>query len=226
MALVSGRFKLDPRGAEPARPPVAPPVPAPRAIAPPPAPRPAPVPAATPAARAPLWRNRRVLLIAALVLAVLVVGGAIAFVATALGYPDKYVLERSEMPSGMSNARLTRSELDDAGMESNPGPMDPAALEDNFGGDSSDVEKAHGQILSTSDGGRIAILALKYVDEDAARSAAAEARMLCSFANGAALRDGDVLVVLFPEGASRAAVREAASALREKTGDLAPVCGL
>ena len=81
-------------------------------------------------------------------------------------------------------------------------------------------------MLATSNGGRVAILALKYDKDDAARSAAADMRALCTFANGAVLRDGSVLVVVVPEDAvSRSSVRAVASALREKTDDLRPVCG-
>lgn len=173
------------------------------------------------------------LIVAAAVVALLLVGGAIAvFVANVFGYPDKYVLERDEMPPGMSNSRLTASELRDAGMSENPGEIDWEASE--FAGAFSqagldDPDRAHGQILAAG-ASEIVILALKYPDADAAQSAAQSMRQVCSFGSVGGLqamvmRDQDVIVIVVSEGgASRAQVQAVGSALREKASGLERSC--
>lgn len=225
MALVRGRFKLDPQGPEPARPP-----PAPAAV---PARPPAPPPPRPAAARAPARERRKLLLVGAGVVALLLVGGAIAvFVATALGFPDRYVLDEDEMPRGTSNARLTSSELRDAGMRKNPGPIDweQSEIADGFaqvGLD--DPEEAHGQILAAG-AAKIVVVAMKYPSEKDAQEAAQTMRRVCSLGaaggvHAVVLRDGDVLVVvLSDEGASRAEVQSVGSALREKASGLERAC--
>ena len=231
MALVSGRFKLDPRAPEPARPAV-PPLAPPRATAPP-APRPAPPPAPRPAAvaKAPARTNRKLLLIGAAVVALLLVGGAV-FVATALGYPDKYVLDEDEMPAGMSNEDLSASDLREAGMRENPGEIDwdRSELADAFSqAGIDDPEEAHGQVLDAGSS-EIVILALKYPNEEDARSAAQSMRRICSFGSAGGvqalvMRDGDVVVaIVSDDGASRAQVQAVGEALREKASGLERAC--
>lgn len=241
MALVSGRFKLDPRAPEPARP-ATPPLAPPRGSAPsstraPPSPSPSTPPPPSsrlpPPSAKPTRTNRKMLVIAAAVVALLLVGGAIAvFVATVLGYPDKYVLERDEMPSGMSNARLTSTELRDAGMSGNPGEIDwqDSEFADAFSqAGLDDPERAHGQVLAAG-ASKIVVLALKYPDADAAQSAAQSMRQICSFGSVGGLqamvmRDDDVLVIVISEdGASRAQVQAVGSALREKASGLERSC--
>lgn len=202
----------------------------------PPAPPPSTVRAApsAPGSRPPTAsKNRRVLVIGAIAVAILLLGGAVAvFVATALGFPDKYVLERSEMPSGMSNARLSAGDLRDAGMTENPGYIDwdESALADAFSrAGIDDPDEAHGQVLQAG-GDQIAIVAMKYANEDAARAAATDLRAICSFGSvsgieATVLRDGDVVVAVFSDdGASRAQVRAVSEALREKVDDLVQSC--
>lgn len=230
LALVSGRFRLDPRAPEPDRyvPPPPTPLQARAAVAPPPAaPAPPPPPAPVAAAATTSPTRRRVLVVGAIVVAILLVGGAVAvFVATALGYPDKYVLEGNERPSGMTDARLSQDEMDDLGITSNPGEIDKARLQDEFEtNDGRSPDQGNAQVLQAGSG-RVVILALKYQDEEQARDATSQLRALCSFANGAVLRDADVRVAIVPdEGASRSDVRAVAAALLEKTSALEAVCG-
>lgn len=166
-------------------------------------------------------------LIAGGVVALLLVGGAIAiYAATELGYPGKYTLDDGEMPTGVSEARLTRSEMDDLGIRENPGEMDKDAFRDNAPSDpDNEPDTVVAQVLQDRSGNRILLLAMKYPTEEDARAAAADARALCSFAAGSALRDGDVLVLLFPEGASSSTVGSVARALLAKADGLEPVCG-
>lgn len=163
-------------------------------------------------------------------MALLLLGGAIAvYAATALGFPAKYVLDADERPAGMTNARLTASEMDQLGITQNPGIVDDERLADQFGDRREDgPEEGHVQVLTVAGGGgRIIVAALRYADEPAAQDGASEMRALCSFAGGAVLRDGDVVVALLPEdGASRGSVRAAALALQEKTPALRSICGL
>lgn len=224
MALVSGRFRLDPRSPAPERQLPPPPTLASTPPVRPPPPRP-PAPTAAPAAKKPA--NRRIVLLGASALAVLLLGGAVAvYVATALGYPDKYVLDADEMPAGMSNARLSANDREESGLRSNPGEMDRDKLEQDMPLDPS-PDRGYAQILATSDGSRVVSVAFKYADEEAARSSTTQLRAVCSFADGIVLRDADVVVMIFPEdGATRSNARAVANALIDKTGgDLVSVCG-
>lgn len=220
MALVSGRFRLDPRDAEPVRAPAPAPLPVARPAPPrPPPPAPAPAPAA--------GKSRRMLLVGAAAAALLLLGGAVAvYVATTPGYPDDYVLARGEYPSGMSLARLSADDMDQLGIRRNPGEIDAAELDSYETDDGVRPERGYAQVIETADGGRVVALALAYPSEDDVQERAREARALCSFASAAVLRDGKILVLIIPEdGASRTAVRAVTAALRDKTSDLAPVCG-
>ncbi|HUR70251.1 MAG TPA: hypothetical protein VM370_13485 [Candidatus Thermoplasmatota archaeon] len=235
---MSGRFKLDPRAAEPARPAAAPlPLARPAAPAPPP-PRPAPVATAAPAAH-PDARRRKLIVLSAAVVALLLVGGAVAvFVATTQGYPEKYVLRSSDHPDGMGRASMSQDDLADLGMTENPGEvdMDQSDLADLLQAMRMDEpDRSHAQILSDSSGARVIILALKYADEDQAKENAKQARALCNtqlvrtvgLAPGVVLRDGDVLVgVLAENGASNTQARAVGQALRDNVRGLAPVCGI
>lgn len=227
MALVSGRFRLDPRAPAPERAIPPPPTLPKPAAAPPAAPRPiAPVAAASPAPTAK--PRRKVLIVAAVVIGLLLVGGAVAvFVATSMGYPDAYTLSPSEYPSGMTTAPLRQSDRDN-GLEDNPGPIDMDAMDprvaDRLETDDGDRPLAHGQILSAG-GSRISILALKYGDAGAAQEAGENAKAICTFLSGAVMRDGAVLVVIMPESPNTSQVRAVANALDAKTPDLARVCG-
>ncbi|HET6405049.1 MAG TPA: hypothetical protein VFH78_10415, partial [Candidatus Thermoplasmatota archaeon] len=195
-------------------------------------------PPAPPALRAPVApaaaprRDRRMLYLAGGVLGVLLVGAVVVFAAVALGFPEKYVLDDDEMPPGMSNARLSSSELRDAGMSRNPGPIDwdRSVFADGFAQTGADDPKeAHGQVLAAG-AARIVILAMQYPNEDEARDAAQQMRTICSFGGRAGvqavvLRDEDVVVVVMSgEGATRAQVSAVASALTEKVEDLSRVC--
>lgn len=216
---MSGRFRLDPRAAEPPRsfepPPLAPQAPARLP--------PAPGPPARVAA-GPAQAKRRWLLIGGVAAVVLLLGGAVAiYVATAAGYPDAYVLSRGEYPQGVSLARLSAGDREELGIAENPGEMDPADLD--FARDTP-AERGYMQVLQTGNGGRIVVMALQYATEEDAKGAALDARALCSFANGVALRDGRVVVAVLPEdGASRSSVLAVGRALVDKKDGLKAVCG-
>lgn len=146
-----------------------------------------------------------------------------------MGYPGRYTLDDGDMPSGVSEARLSRSEMDEMGIASNPGEMDAEKFRDGAPmREGNDPEEVHAQVLADGRGARVTILAMQYADEEGARTAANDARVLCSTRfglNGAVLLDGDVVVLLVPEGASLETVGSVARALLDKTDSLAPVCG-
>jgi len=221
LALVSGRFRLDPKAPAPQRA-VPPPPPPPTAAAPPVVARPPPDPLPAPAPT----KRRRGLMLGAVVVALLLLGGVVAvYVATAKSYPGSYLLETREYPSGLSKARLSADELDELGMRSNPGEIDRDQLDTFETPDGTDPEEGHALVLQDASGARVIVTAVRYADEEDAVDAAKQARALCSFANGAVLRDGKVLVGILPErGGSRTEARAVASALREKTDDLVTVC--
>lgn len=215
------RFRLDPSAPE--RAPASPPPQARPATDP--APRVAPAPPETPRA------GRKALMLAAIVVVLLLVGGAVAiYAAGAFGFPSKYVLDAGERPAGMANARLTAAELDELGIEENPGELSAEDIEDwehDLGREDGHAKEANIQVLSTSSGGRVLVFAARYANEDDARAASGDLRAVCSFASGAVLRDGSVVVTVLPDdGATRIDVRAVAGALREKTSDLRAICGL
>jgi hypothetical protein len=164
-------------------------------------------------------------MLGAAVVALLVVGGAVAvFVATAMGYPDKYLLENREAPGGMSKARLSEDEMDEIGIGSNPGQIEDARLDEYPMGDER-AEEAWMEVLTDGGGARVVIIAARFAEEEQAIDAAKQARAACSFRSGAVLRDGEVLVVVLPDsGASRAQARAVADALRDKARGLETVC--
>lgn len=238
---MSRRFNLDPRAPPTARPPPprAPTTPTASATAPRPFSAPPPfgaairpdgasapdptAPAAAPAAP-PAARRRRTMYLVAAIVAVLLVGGGVAiYAATDLTYPNKYVLDDDEMPSGVSNARMSRGDLADAGMEKNPGAMDEEQFKSDYP-TRNQPEEAHSQVLQTS-AGRVVVLSLRYADEDTARAAAAEARALCSFAGAAALRDGDVLLLVVGDDTPSDVVAPIVRTLKEKVSSLDQACG-
>lgn len=235
MALVSGRFKLDPRAPATERPTRAAQAPmrAPAAPARPKASDPLPAapvsvrPAAA-AATPPPPRRRRALLLAAVVVGILLVGGGVAaYLVNAESYPDKYVLKPQQYPQGLSTAPLSSGDRERAGVTSNPGAIDPDSLSSFETSDGTPPEQGYLLALSDAGGARIAMIALEYGNEVDALDFAKQARAICSFANGAALRDGKVLVLVIPEnGASKAQVVTVARALLDKNGDLDPVCGV
>lgn len=219
------RFRLDPTAPDVERPPVAPPPPPGVPRAPPPTAAP-PAPASPPALPA---RNRRLLAIGALVVVALVGLGAAAFAITgALAYPDKYLLEEDEIPAGLAEGRLTAEEREEYGVTSNPGEISSDELDQFSDREGDPPEKGWVQVLGDSGGGtqRLVVLALQYENEDSAKSAATQLRALCSFAGGAVLRDGDVVVALAPEGSGmRASVPVVAKLIEEKSG-AAAICGV
>lgn len=226
MALV--RFKLDPKAAEVQRPaaPLAPPARPPLSAGPVARPPPSPTPkrAALPAAPA---GRRNVVVAAIAIVAVLVLAGGAAAIWFLLveTYPEKYLVKESEAPPGTRIASLSPSELDSLGMDENPGQIDREELEDRFStSDGREPEEGWGEVLQSGNN-RAAIFALRYADEDDARAAGRTLATICGFANGAVLRDGEIVVVVLPEGASRSNVLALVGVLRDKASDLDPVCG-
>lgn len=228
------RFKLDPNAPEVERPHVPPPAPpgtvakAPTPTPPLPTPRPAPATGAAPADGA---RNRRLLIIGAIAVASLLVLGGVAYGAytlLGLGYPDKYLVDADEMPEGMSEARLTSQERDQVGIEENPGRMSEDRLDDFAARNGARPDEGWTQVLGDSSGGtqRVAVVALQYANEEDAKSGASQLRALCSFAGGAVLRDGDVVVAVVPDGnGMRSSVPVVARIVQDKSG-ATTVCGL
>ena len=216
------KFNLDPRAAPP---PAPPPVVVPRA--PPPASPPPPAPVAP---VEPARGRRKLLLVGAAVVAILLIGGAVAiYAATNLGYPERYLLDEDERPAGYTNARLSANEMEELGIERNPGEVSRDVIErreQELGRDGSDAEEAHLQVLMTPSGARVLITAARYESEDAAKSAVNDLRMLCSVRMGSVLRDGNVVVTLLhPDGVAPAQARTVLEALRAQNGDLVRMCG-
>lgn len=179
-------------------------------------------------AEPPVERSRRGAILAIAVVALLVVAGVVVFAATALaGYPEKYLLDEDEQPDGMRIARLSQDERDELGVTENPGRIDREKLRSDYETQSGvEPEDGYALVLADGSGARIAVLAFQYANEEDAQAGAREARAVCSFAGGAVLRDGDVVVLVVRVGGSSSnAVSEVAAALRDKEPDLARVCG-
>lgn len=170
--------------------------------------------------------KRNLTIAIALAAILLLAGGAAAiyflFVET---YPEKYLVKESETPPGMRIATLSASELDQLGMDDNPGEIDRNDLEDRFStSDGREPAEGWGEILQSGNS-RVALFALRYENDDDARDAVRTLSTICGFANGAVLRDGPVVVVIVPEGASRANVLSLVEVLQDKASGLAPWCG-
>lgn len=244
------RFQLDPRGPGRPRPPAPPPAKAPappstpeRSL--PPAALP-PVPAAAkPAAPPALPRPRtataaaakkpaqgsRTRLYAILLVALLVLGGGATAAMYVMElppfeYPRRYMLEGDEIPPRMRMGDVPPDVASQMGIEENPGQMDEDDVRDlgQFGAPS--PEEGWAEVLSpTTSSDPILVSALRFADEDDARSWTSLLSLRCSSVGGALLRDGDVAVVVVAESATaKLYLTRVVDALRSEAPDLQVVC--
>lgn len=171
-------------------------------------------------------------ILAAVVALVVVGGGIAAYAATALKYPNAYLLEDAdERPSGITVRQLTRGQMDGLGITENPGEMDKEAF-DSFtqGAIRHEPEEVHAHALQGSAGDQIFVFAVKFANEQEARESSQDqtARVACTGRTGRTvtlLRDSDVVVAIFSEGPTQNAHVNVVRALLAQNDDLAPECG-
>lgn len=233
------RFRIDPRDADRAPPPVAPAPPAPKpsawSTAPPspPSPPPAPATPTSPAgahAAAAAWvRDRRALLVALAVLAL--VGGTVTVTAMYVtdtgpfAYPEQYLLRGDEMPSGMQMAPLEPELQGGLGIHENPGEADASSLHDEMGGPRPSAVWAQGLSARNQPDARVAIVAIKYASEDAAQEASGRIQAVCFMGGGTVLRDGNVFVAVLADGQGESWRARVVAALVDQNDDLMQICG-
>lgn len=240
------RFRLDPRDAERDPPPAhpapapatapAPPAPAlPRADAPPMTAAP-PARAAGPAMLAPpaqravaLVRERRNLAIALAALLLLggtvTVGAMYAMDAGPFAYPEQYLLRGDEMPAGMWSPPPD-ADAREEGITENPGELDPARVREEFSSPQPEEAWVQGFALQGDPETAVVVIALKFANEDDAKSLASRGQIACFGGGFSVLRDGDVTVFVAAESdAGDSLVPRVAAALKAQNDDLVTVCG-
>lgn len=244
------RFQLDPRAEAPERPappppgPLAPATAAPDRAAPGPAPalpasrpRPAakgvplprPRPQAGPATAEDRRRRTRLYAMLAVLVLLLLGGGTGALYAAEMApfeYPRRYMLEGDELPRDMRMAAIPRDIQREMGLTENPGRISSEQL-DRFGeGPAPQPEEGWAEFLSpTSSQDPVMVMALRFEDEDDARSWTSLLSLRCSSV-GAVLRDGDVAVVVAADSTTgKAYVGRVVASLRSEAPGLTVVCG-
>ncbi|HEX2022840.1 MAG TPA: hypothetical protein VHH36_08995, partial [Candidatus Thermoplasmatota archaeon] len=164
---------------------------------------------------------------AAVVAGVLLLGGVVAVGAMyaldvgPFAFPERYLLEEDEYPSGMRKASLDAWDAEDFGVTSNPGQVADAKLDELPLQPPPD--EAWMQGLETTRGGQVvAVAAAQFASEDDAKGAITRLRAGCSFgiADGiVGMRDGDVVVVVMGKGAeAETYVAQVAKAIQRKAG--------
>lgn len=234
------RFRLDPRDAPeepesvasfasapeaPAAPPVGVGAPKPRVVAPPPR---------TPGAKKGLTPRQRTFAIVAALVVLLggsaTIGGMYVFDVGPFAYPERYLLEKDEIPAGMFMMPIDPDLRTEIGMRENPGEISTRDLMDSFEMGGPYPEAGWAQQLGgdgpTGGDVPVVILALKFANEEDAKTAAARFRFGCAGGGLAVLRDGDVVVVVAPqdENEGRPFVNAVVSALIRKAPDLVRLC--
>lgn len=210
------RFRLDPLAPPveaPAPPPAAPATPAP------------PPPKAPAAAKAPGKRLPLAAVIGVVVL-VLVTGTGATLYAMDVGpfaYPDRYLLEKEEVPPSLRLTSLPVEVREELGVTENPGKVRDDKLD---GFRQGAIEPEEGWIETVTPRGQyvpVLIMALRFADADAASDWAADsAAEGCQ--GGTILKDGKVIVAVGGQGrGTETYVAEVVKALRAKS-DLSKVC--
>lgn len=222
------RFRLNPTTTEEVAPPPArapPAAPSPPAK-PDPARASAPSPAAGLAALSKLPQRRLLVVGGALLVAFLLVGGSYYALSAEARYPEGYLLEDDEMPSGLRNSDLPPVALGVLGVKETPGEMSESAL-GNFETDSG-VRPEEGwlQAFGASRSDLQAILfAFRFESRGDADEWIGEAREECDSGDGLLLRAGTVVVLVVPESDDNAdAMRRVANAVEDKAPKLEFVC--
>lgn len=216
------RFRLDPKDA------TAPVTPPPSRVQAPPAT--AASPPAHALAGAPRRWTRKHLFVAAVVVLVVLSGGATAVLYAAhagpFAYPHAYLVEGSSVPSGLSLPAVPADAREEYGITENPGqvPRDNFENVDGSGGPTPEdvwmeVFAARGQ------SGALTVLAIQYANEDDAKSVAGVTSFRCMAGGFAVLRDGDVVVmVIVGNSAGQSYFSKVVTTIMSQTSGIKRVC--
>ena len=219
------RFQLDPKGEAPARPP--------RVAAPSVVPAPVPAPPASPSPLGASSRKRWWIVLGVVALLLVAGGGLGAYVMKVgpFAYPDRYLLQKGEEPSG-TRLSLNAQVREFLGLSQNPGQMSDAKIDDLIarGGDATRPSEVWAEDLATRFIGEdVIVVAIKYASAADAQNEVGSASDGCNHRDlgggGTVLRDGAVVVVIGALGAdASSSVRAVQKALVAKTPSLALAC--
>lgn len=173
----------------------------------------------------------RTKLYAILAVGVLVLAGAGLAAAYALElppfeYPRRYMLEGGEVPARMELMDLPADAEEEFGITENPGRIDRDRLAEFGQGPAPEPKDGWAEVLTpTSTPAPVVVLALRFADEDAAKTWASLVSTQCSRGGGAVLQDGDVAVLVFGEGTTASAhAGRVVDALEEEAPALNNLC--
>jgi hypothetical protein len=185
----------------------------------------APAPVVALAALSKVPRRTLVMVGAVAVVLMLLGGGSYYAFSAEARYPEGYLLEAKEMPTGMQNAQLPSFVLSELGVKETPGAVNARTLAEFESDDGIRPEEGWLQVIGASRNSvDVLLFAFRFADKGDADAWVAEARGECS-GRGSLLRDRTIVVLVLPESSEDASAAErVAQKVQAKASRLASVC--